>query len=107
MILPSVESIWSFNKMRYILGKVALLDACNVNSMHGRHLGFYQEVEIKLKSREMMIFFLLDMRNNTQISTLHGFSHKIYFYSYKKLKKHVFSFKMAWPPVTYDVISKP
>ena len=31
-------------------------------------------------------FFVLDMRNNIQISILHGFSHKIYFYSYKKLK---------------------
>ena len=32
-ILPSVESVWSFNKMRYILGKVALPEACDANNM--------------------------------------------------------------------------
>ena len=31
----------------------------------------------------------------TQISTLHDFSHKIYFYCWKKLKKHVFSPKIG------------
>ena len=38
------------NKMRYILGVVALLLACDVtnNGHHpGRQLGFYQELEIK------------------------------------------------------------
>ena len=35
------------------------------------------------------------MKNNTNISTLHDFSHKIYFYCWKKLKKHVFSFKIG------------
>ena len=46
------------NKMRYILRKVALLEACDVtnNGRHlGRHLGFYQELEIRLKQREMVI----------------------------------------------------
>ena len=52
----------------------------------------------------MAQFFVLDMENNTQISTLHDFSHKIYFYCWKKLNKHVFSLKMALPPVTYDVM---
>ena len=62
--------------MRYILGVVALQEACDVtnNGCHlGYHLGFYQEVEIRLKTREMFIFsalhnvnfFLLDMKNNT------------------------------------------
>ena len=40
------------NKMRYILWVVTLLEACDVNS-NGRHLGrhlrFYQELEIRLK----------------------------------------------------------
>ena len=36
--------------MRYTLGVVALLEACD------RHLGFYQESEIRLKLREMIIF---------------------------------------------------
>ena len=38
------------NKMRYILGVVALQEACDVtnNGCHlGYHLGFYQEVEIR------------------------------------------------------------
>ena len=45
--------------MRYILWVVALLEACDVtNNGHqlGRHLGFYQELEIRLKLREMVIF---------------------------------------------------
>ena len=45
--------------MTYILGVVALLEACDVtnNGRHlGRHLGFFQELEIRLKPREMVIF---------------------------------------------------
>ena len=34
--------------MRYILWVVALLDTCDVTN-NGRHLGFYQELEIRLK----------------------------------------------------------
>ena len=48
--------------MRYILGVVALLEAWDVtnNGRHlGRHLGFYQELEIRLKPREMVIFCAL------------------------------------------------
>ena len=36
------------------------------------------------------------MNNNAWISTMHDFSHKIYFYFYPQL---------AWPPATCDVIS--
>ena len=43
-------------KMRYILCVVALLEACDVTN-NGRHLGFYQELEIRLKPREMEIFW--------------------------------------------------
>ena len=42
-------------KMRYILWVVALLGACDVAS-NGRHLGFYQELEIRFKPREVMLF---------------------------------------------------
>ena len=45
--------------MRYILLVVALLEARDVtnNGRHlGRHLGFCQELEIKLSPREMVIF---------------------------------------------------
>ena len=34
------------NKMRYILWVVALLEVCNVTT-HGRHLGFFQELEVR------------------------------------------------------------
>ena len=46
------------------------------------------------------------MKNNTYISTLHDFSHEIYFYCLKKLKKQVFSFKigLSTAPATYGVI---
>ena len=43
---------------------VALLGACDVTN-NGRHLGFYQGLEIKLKPREMVIFFVLELKNNT------------------------------------------
>ena len=47
-------------KMRYILWVVALLEACDFanNGRHlGSHLGFYQELEIRLKPREMVILY--------------------------------------------------
>ena len=67
-ILPLVESQFDLlNKMRYILWVVSLLEACDVTnngSPLGRHLGFDQELEIRLKPREMVIF-LFYMKNNT------------------------------------------
>ena len=48
--------------MKYILGVVALLEACDVtnNGCHiGRHLGFYQKLEIRLKPQEMVTFCAL------------------------------------------------
>ena len=47
--------------MRNIFSVVALLETCDVtnNGRHlGRHLGFYQELEIRLKPREMVCFVL-------------------------------------------------
>ena len=41
--------------MRYILRVVALLEACDVTKQ-GRRLGFYQELEIRDKPRELVIF---------------------------------------------------
>ena len=46
------------NKMRYILWVVALLEVCDATN-NGRHLGFYQGLEIRLKPREMVIFCAL------------------------------------------------
>ena len=48
--------------MRYTLGVVLVLDAFDVNN-NGRHFGFYQELEIWFKAREM-VFFVLYMKNN-------------------------------------------
>ena len=45
-------------KMRYILWVVALLEACDVSN-NGRHLGFYQDLEIRLKPQEMATFLCL------------------------------------------------
>ena len=68
------------NKMRYIIWLMALMDACDVTN-NGRHLGFYQELEIRLKPREIhVVVFVLYIKNDTQISTLHDFSLNIYFY---------------------------
>ena len=48
--------------MRYILWVVALLEACDVTN-NGRHLschlGLYQELEIRLKLQEKVIFCVL------------------------------------------------
>ena len=55
-------------KMRYILWLVVLLGACDVTNNGrnlSRHLGSYQELEIRLKPGEMVVFFVLDMKNNT------------------------------------------
>ena len=52
-ILLSVESL--LNKVRYILSVVVLLETCDVTK-HGRQLGFYQELEIRLKLCELAIF---------------------------------------------------
>ena len=59
-ILPSAFDL--LNKMRYILWVVALLQACDVTN-NGHHFGFYQELEIWLKLREIFFnFFVLDMK---------------------------------------------
>ena len=50
------------DKIEYILWVMALLEAWNVTN-NGGPLGFYQELEIMLKPREMVIF-VLDMKNN-------------------------------------------
>ena len=61
---------------------VALLEARDVtnNGRHlAHHLGFYQELEIRLRPREML-FFVFYRKNNTLISVLQYSSQVIYFY---------------------------
>ena len=51
------------NNKRYILGVVALLEASDVtnNCCHlGRHFGFYQELGIRSKPRELLFFCALN-----------------------------------------------
>ena len=91
------------NKMRYMIRVVALLEACDVTN-NGCHLGFYQELEIRWKLQEMVIF-VLNIKTNTKISSLHDFSKNFWLYCWKKLKNMYLLLKMAWPPITYDVIS--
>ena len=55
----SEEPLIFLYKMRHILWVVALLGACDVTNI-GCHLGFYQELEIRLKPREMVIFCAWD-----------------------------------------------
>ena len=47
--------------MRYILWVMALLEACDVTN-NGYYLGFYQELEIRIKLQEMVIFCALHGR---------------------------------------------
>ena len=54
--VPLVEAFDLLYKMRYILLVAALLEACDVTN-NGHHLGFYQELDIKLKPREMVFFW--------------------------------------------------
>ena len=45
---PQRKAFDLLDKMRYILWVVALLEACDFAN-NGRHLEFYQELEIRLK----------------------------------------------------------
>ena len=46
------------NQMRYILGVGALLEACDVTNIDC-YLGFYQQLEIRLKPKERVNFGVL------------------------------------------------
>ena len=48
--------------MRFSLGVVVALEVFDVTN-NGRHFGFYQELEIWFKTREMVVFVLY-MKNN-------------------------------------------
>ena len=52
-------------RMRYILWVVALPGVTNKGRHLGHQLRFYQELESRLRPREMVIFFVRDMKNNT------------------------------------------
>ena len=55
-MLQYFEKAFDFlNKMRYILWAVAMLGAYDVTN-NDRHLGFYQELQIRLKPLETLRF---------------------------------------------------
>ena len=58
------EAFDILNKMRYILWVVALLETCDITN-NGRHLQFYQELEIRLKTARNGNFLEFYMKNNT------------------------------------------
>ena len=51
-------------------------------------------------------FFVLEMKYNPQISTLHDFSHKIYFYCWKNWKNIYFHSKMVGAPPPHWTLLK-
>ena len=81
---------------------MALLEVCDVtnNGRHlGRHLGFYQELEIRLKPRQIMIFGALHELCMILAS-------RFTFIVERSWKNMYFHPKMVWPPAAYDVISR-
>ena len=82
------------NKRKYILGVVALLEACDVTN-NGRHLGFFQQLEIRLKPQERVIFFVLYIKNNTKISTLHDLATRFTFIVERSSKNMYFHPKLV------------
>ena len=97
-ILPLLESLWSSDKIRYILWVVALLEVCDVTN-NGRHLGFYQELEIRFKPLEIVNFRALHELCMILAS-------RFTFIVERSWKNMYFHPKMVWPPVAYDVISR-
>ena len=86
--------------MRYILWVVALLEACDHDvSNNGHHLGFYQELEIRLKPREVVsfcAFHWLCMILATSFT----------FIVERSWKNMYFHPKLAWPSATDNAISR-
>ena len=94
------------NKMRYILWTVALLEACDVtdNGRHlGRHLGFYQELEISKTARNGNCLTWIITHKWALCMIL---ATRFTFIVEKSWKKHTFSLETAWPPAAYYVISR-
>ena len=86
---------------------MALLEGCDItnNGRHlDRHLGFYQELEIRLKPWELVIFFVPFLYIYTQISIF--LATRLTFIVERSWKNIYFHPKMAWAPATYDVISR-
>ena len=83
------------NKMRYILWVVALLEACDVIN-NGRLLGFYQELDISLKPREMVTFWFLKWKITLEYTLCMILATRFTFIVDRSWKKREFSFKTKW-----------
>ena len=83
--------------MRYILGVLALLEACDVTN-NSRHLGFYQELEIRLKPREM-IFFSFTWKITHKKALCMILVTRFTLIVERSWKNIYFPLKLSWPPL--------
>ena len=93
------------NKMRYILEVVALLKVCDVIN-NGRHLGFYQELEIRLKPQERVIFRGFTWKITYRWAFCMILATRFTFIVEGSLRNMYFHPKLAWPPVAYNVLTR-
>ena len=84
----------------YILWVVALLETCDVTN-NSPQLGFYQDLEIRLKPREMAIFLCLTWTITHKWALCMILATRFNFIVEKGFKQ-----TMASPPSTYYVISR-
>ena len=70
----------------------------------GHHLGFYQELEIRLKPRENVLCFKWKITHKWAVCMI--LSTRFTSIVERSWKNMSFHPKMAWPPATYDIISQ-
>ena len=94
------------NKTRYILWVVALLEAYHVTN-NDRQQWSCQELEIRLKPRVTDIFLVFGhLKKYIKKALCIILSTTFTFIVERCWKNMHFHSKMAWPPATYDVISR-
>ena len=96
---------FDLNKMRYILKAVALLKVCDVIN-NGRHLGFYQELEIRQKPQETVIFRGFTWKITYRWAFCMILATRFTFIVEGSLRNMYFHPKLAWPPVAYNVLTR-
>ena len=100
--------IHTLSKRRYILWVVALLEVCDVTNngrLLGRHPGFYQKLEARLKPREVVIFLYFSWKIRHKWALCMILATIFPFIGGKSWENMDFRSKTAWTPATYDVIS--
>ena len=94
---------------RWGIAVLALLETCDVinnGRYFGRHLGFYQELEIRLKPREMVVFLCFTWKITHKKALCMIIATRFTFIVERGWKNMYFHPKLAWPPATYDVVSR-